>query len=84
MSNSDLAIRHKLYDFIRVADDKKLHAIYHLLENDIDRTQEWWKDKVFTAEIDHRYKALEDGTDKGFTLDELKSSVSKLRKKKYG
>jgi hypothetical protein len=84
MNNSCLAIRHKLYDFIRVADDKKLSAIYHLLENEIEQTQEWWKDKVFTDELDLRYKALENGTDKGFTMDALKNSVSKLRKKKYG
>jgi hypothetical protein len=84
MSNYDLAIRNKLYDFIRVADDKKLHAIYNLLQNDIDKTHEWWKDKVFTAELDRRYQSLENGTDKGYTLDELEISVSKLRKKRYG
>ncbi len=84
MQNSGLAIRHKLYDFIRVADDKKLNAIYHLLETEIEQTQEWWKDKVFTAELDHRFQALENGTDKGFSLVELEASVSKLRKKKYG
>jgi hypothetical protein len=83
MNNTNLAIRHKLYDFIRVADDKKLNAIYNLLENEIERTAEWWKDKEFVAELDHRYKALENGTDKGFTSEELKSSVSKLRKKEY-
>ncbi|MFM7431373.1 MAG: addiction module protein [Flammeovirgaceae bacterium] len=84
MNNSTLAIRHKLYDYIRVADDKKLSAIYHLLESEIEQTQEWWKDKEVIRELDQRYKALEDGTDKGFTLEELKSSVTKLRKKKYG
>jgi cell fate regulator YaaT (PSP1 superfamily) len=84
MNDSGLTIRHKLYDFIRVADDKKLSAIYHLLENEIEQTQEWWKDKAFTHDLDLRYKALENGTDKGFTIDELKNSISKLRKKKYG
>ena len=84
MNNSDLAIRNKLYDFIRVADDKKLHAIYNLLQNDIDNTLEWWKDKAFTAEFDRRYQSLENGTDKGYTLDELETSVSKLRRKRYG
>lgn len=84
MNNSTLAIRHKLYDYIRVADDKKLSAIYHLLESEIEQAQEWWKDKAVTQELDQRYKALEDGTDKGFTLEELKSSVTNLRKKKYG
>lgn len=83
MSNTALAIRHKLYDFIRVADDKKLNAIYNLLENEIEQTAEWWKDKVFVDELDHRYKALESGTDKGFTSEELKNSITKLRKKRY-
>ena len=82
MNNTRLDIRHKLYDFIRVADDKRLYAIYHLLENEIEETQEWWKDKAFTDELDLRYKALEDGTDRGFTVDELKNSIGKLRKKK--
>jgi hypothetical protein len=84
MSNPVLDIRHKLYDFIRVADDKKLYAIYHLLEDEIENTQQWWKDKTFISELDNRFQALENGTDKGFTVDELETSVSKLRKKKYG
>jgi hypothetical protein len=41
MNSTNLAIRHKLYDFIRVADDKKLNAISNLLENEIDQTAEW-------------------------------------------
>ncbi len=84
MNNTRLDIRHKLYDFIRVADDKRLYAIYHLLENEIEETQEWWKDKAFTSELDQRYKALEVGVDKGLTLGELRNGVSKLRKRKYG
>ncbi len=84
MSNTTLAIRHKLYDFIRVADDKKLNAIYNLLESEIEQTVEWWKDKVFVEELDHRYNALENGADKGFTTEELKDSITKLRKKRYG
>ncbi|MDQ6609557.1 MAG: hypothetical protein M3Y85_07030 [Bacteroidota bacterium] len=83
MSNT-AAIRHKLYDYIRLADDKKLHAIYNLLENEIDRTAEWWKDKGFIKELDARYASLEDGTDKGFTIEQLNQSVDKLRQKRYG
>lgn len=78
------AIRHKLYDYIRVADDKKLHAIYNLLENEIEQTNEWWKDKLFIEELDHRFQQLESGNDKGFTLDQLKTSIVKLREKRYG
>jgi hypothetical protein len=84
MSNTALRIRHKLFDYIRVADDKKLFAIYNLLENEIQQTSKWWKDKRFTNEIDNRYEALETGSDKGYTTNQLLHSIDKLRKKKYG
>lgn len=81
---SSAAIRNKLYEYIRVADDKKLHAIYNLLENDIEQTAEWWKDKQFIKELDSRSKALDNGTDRGYTIGQLEESIGKLRKKKYG
>jgi hypothetical protein len=83
-TNNSAAIRHKLYDYIRVANDKKLHAIYNLLENEIEDTNQWWKDKVFVAELDRRSQALESGKDKGFTVEQLEASIEKLRKKKNG
>lgn len=83
MSNS-ASIRHKLYDYIRVADDKKLKAIYNLLEEEIEQINEWWKNQQLIEEFDKRYQALENGDDKGFTLEQLQQSVGKLRKKRYG
>jgi len=84
MAITNAVIRNKLYDYIRVADDKKLNAIYHLLEADIQHTHEWWKDKAFTSELDKRFDALEDGVDKGVTISELESSIDKLRTKRDG
>ncbi len=84
MSNSGLAIRNKLYDYIRVADDKKLHAIYNLLEDEIEQTKDWWKNKAFINELDRRFHALETGKDKGVTISQLQHSIDKLRKKKHG
>ncbi|HSQ43816.1 MAG TPA: hypothetical protein VLM16_02395 [Ginsengibacter sp.] len=84
MSNTALNIRHKLFDYIRVADDKKLNAIYNLLENEIEQTSEWWKDKQFVSELDRRFRNLENGIDKGFTVPQLRQSIDKLRVKKYG
>lgn len=78
------AIRHKLYDYIRLANDKKLHAIYDLLEDEIVEMNEWWKDKQFVEELDSRLKALETGKDKGFTMQQLDESIEKIRIKKYG
>jgi uncharacterized protein with NRDE domain len=82
--NTATSLRDRLYDYIRVADDKKLHAIYNLLENEITDTKEWWKDKKFVAELDNRYEAMETGTDKGFTVEQIEASITKLRKNKYG
>ena len=78
------AIRNKLYDYIRTADDKKLHAIYNLLENEIEQVAEWWKDEHIIAELDARYNAMKTGSDKGVTVDQLQDNVSKARVKKYG
>ena len=77
-------IRNKLYDYIRVADDKKLQAIYYLLENEMEEATEWWKDKLFVEELDRRYKAMESGKDKEFTVEQLEASIDKLRQKRYG
>ena len=82
--NTATSLRDKLYDYIRVADDKKLYAIYSLLENEIEETNEWWKDKKLIAELDRRYQAMETGADKGITVEQLESSINKLRHKKYG
>ena len=78
------AIREKLYDFIRVADDKKVKAIYMMLEDEIVEEAEWWKDKQFVKEIDQRYQDLESGKDKGFTIAEMETTIDALRKKRYG
>ena len=49
-------------------------------------TDKWrsskWKDKKFIAELDSRYKAMETGKDKGFTVEQIKTSSAKLRKKR--
>ena len=78
------AIRSKLYDYIRIADDKKLHAIYNLLEHEIEEKAEWWKDPKFIAELDARSEEMRSGTVKGVTTDEVQASIDKLRKKRYG
>lgn len=78
------AIRDKLYDYIKLADDKKLKAIYMMLEDDIEEKLEWWKDKSFVQELDAEYKDWESGKTKGRTLDEVTASINRLRAKRTG
>jgi hypothetical protein len=78
------SIRNKLYDYIRFASDKKLHAMYQLLEDEVVEMNEWWKDKQFVEELDSRYNALESGEDKGITLQQMETTIEKMRLNKYG
>ena len=74
-------IREKLYDFIRVADDKKVKAIYMMLEDDIVEDAEWWKNQQFTEELNNRYKDWKNGNDKGFTMQDIDASIELLKQK---
>ena len=76
------AIRERLVDYIRVADDKKVKAIYALLEDQIVPKYEWSEDEEFVAELDERVRRYETGVDRGYTLDELEVSINELKKKR--
>ena len=47
-------IRHKLYDYIRMAEDKKVKALYTMLEEEIEEAHDHWNDKAFVAELQKR------------------------------
>jgi hypothetical protein len=75
------AVREKLYDYIRVADEKKLKAIYLMLEDEITDELEWWKDQAFVSELDSRYKNWLAGKEKSFSKSEVDIALEELRKK---
>lgn len=76
------AIRERLYDYIRVADDKKIEAIYNLLEDQIAPSYDWSKDEKFVAELDERVKRYKDGTDRAYTWEELETAIEERKKKR--
>ena len=67
------AIREKLHGYIDTADDKKVEAIYTIVENEIMENLDLWEDEEFLAELDRRTEELESGKVKGVSLEELKS-----------
>ncbi|MBL7837014.1 MAG: hypothetical protein JNM67_05830 [Bacteroidetes bacterium] len=50
------AIREKRNNYIRVADDEKIMAMYVLLKDNINATTEWWKDESLLKEMDVEYQ----------------------------
>ncbi|MFI5161581.1 MAG: addiction module protein [Sphingobacteriales bacterium] len=70
---STATIRERLFEYIRFADDKKVQAIYTMVEDEIIEKHDLWKDKDFVAELDRRIEELESGKVKGVTMEEMSS-----------
>lgn len=66
-----LAIRQKLHEYIRIADDKKVKAIYTMIESDLDKAQ-WYNDENLLDEWDNDYEKYKSGKEKGYNLSEIK------------
>ena len=68
-------IRQKLSDYIKVADDEKVEAIYTLVKDELTEQYEWWNDEDLIAELDRRSADLKSGKDPGITLEESKERI---------
>lgn len=69
------AIRQKLYEYIRVADDKKVKAIFTMVEDEVNEISNWWEDKEVLNELDKRSDALKSGKDKGTSWEVAKKRI---------
>ena len=80
------ARRQQLHQYIDMADDRKIKAIFEYIESKMEPAMEKlynkWDDPEFIATIERRTKALEDGTDKGYTWEEVKQRARKSVKSK--
>lgn len=78
---STIEIRQKLFDYIRVADDRKVKAIYTMIETEIEQETDIWTDE-FVEELNRRTAEFESGKEKGRTWEEVKAHAKQLIKSK--
>jgi putative addiction module component (TIGR02574 family) len=74
-------IREQLHQYIDQAEDKKIKAIYTMVEEEI-QTNSIWDDDSFVAELERRVEELESGKAKGLTFDQVVDNARKAFKAK--
>ena len=68
-------IRERLHEYIRFADDKKVEAIYTMVENEITEELDLWEDKAFLNELKDRLDEYESGKVTGSSWEEVKQKA---------
>ncbi len=63
-------IKEKLHHYIETVNEKKLKAIYTIVEEDIEETVALWKDQGFVAELERREQAYLKGNVKTYSTQE--------------
>ena len=65
-------IRERLHEYIRFADDKKVEAIYTMVEDEIIEELDLWEDEGFLNELNRRLETYESGEVKGVSWEQVK------------
>jgi len=68
-------IRQKLYEYIRVADDKKVKAIFTMVEDEMNEMAKWWEQDEMVHELEKRSADLKSGKDKGVSWENVKKQI---------
>ncbi len=76
-----IAIRQKLHHYIETAKDKKVKAIFAMVEDDIEEGAIIWTDE-FVTELNRRAMDFEKQKVKSRTWDEVKKTARQLSKPK--
>jgi len=74
ISMTTSVIREKLVNYLQVADEKKIKAIYTMVEDEINTIENDW-DEDFINELEARRRSFIDGTAKTYTWEETKQAA---------
>lgn len=69
-------LKQKLHEYIDSAEEKKLKAIYTIMEDDIE-VYDYVSDESFIKKLNKRVKDLETGKEKGLLWNEVKAKAIK-------
>jgi putative addiction module component (TIGR02574 family) len=70
-------IRQKLHSYLEVADDKKVHAIYSMIEEEVEGSSVDYSDEL-KAELDNRFENYQAGKIKALTAEESKKRIQDI------
>ncbi len=73
------AIRQQLHNYLEIAEDKKVKAIYTMMEEEIKESAVEYTDE-FKAELDRRYADYKTGKAKMITAEESKKRIQAILK----
>ncbi|MBX9783207.1 MAG: hypothetical protein K2X48_07935 [Chitinophagaceae bacterium] len=71
-------IRKKLHKYIDSADEKKLRAIFLMVEDEIDEVSDHWNDEAFVKELRRRETAYINSESGSLTLKQSAGRVKKI------
>ena len=75
-------IRKKLTEYIKIADEEKLNAIYTIVSDEINTEKNDW-DETFVRELKRRSLSLANGSAKTYTWEETKkAAIKKIQPKR--
>ena len=76
------ALRKQVRKYVAKADEDSLRRVNAILEIDLNK-QSWWNDMEFVAELDRVQNAMDSGSQKSLTLEEVERSIEAIRKEIY-